>query len=132
MRRLNAVAIPAGRKRKERSEFAANKQWKGQHAAPLPPRRFTAHLAGPIQTPFVSSVVVGNLNAEEARTFFMKHVAPFRKLPPGAHEAWPRVYEVCGGNPGLLRKCASEVARFRSWELGALCMQAVQPCSASS
>ena len=76
--------------------------------------------SGPIKDPFRSSLVLGNLTREEARTYFFDYILPFRKHPPGAEEAWERVYEVCGGNPGLLRKCAGEVARFSSWELGAL------------
>jgi hypothetical protein len=59
------------------------------------------------------------LTCEEARTYFLEYVLPSCKIPPGANEAWERVYEVCGGNPGLLGTCAFEVAKFNSWELGA-------------
>jgi hypothetical protein len=90
---------------------------------------FTAELAlaGPIKRSFCSSFMVGNLTREEARTYFFDYVLPFRELPPGANEKWERVYDVCGGNPGDLRNCALEVAKFRSWELGALC---VHTCAA--
>ena len=90
---------------------------------------FTARaLAGPIKAPFRALLVLGNLAREEARTFFLEYVVPFRKLPPGAAEAWARVYEVCGGNPQLLRMCAGEAAAYGSWELGAL--RAGPPCAA--
>ena len=56
-------------------------------------------LAGSIKRPYRCSFVVGNLAREEARTFFFDYIAPFQTLPPGATEAWERVYEVCGGNP---------------------------------
>jgi hypothetical protein len=66
--------------------------------------------------------VLGNLSREEARTYFFDYVLPFRNHQPGASEAWERVYEVCGGNPGLLLKCAGKAAALSSWELGALCV----------
>jgi hypothetical protein len=87
--------------------------------------------AGPIKDPFRSSFVVGNLTREEARTYFVDYVLPSCTLPPGANEAWECVYEVCGGNPGLLRKCAGEVAKF-SWELGTQCAHLHCVCLASS
>jgi hypothetical protein len=62
--------------------------------------------------------MVGNLTREEARTYFFDFVVQFRRLPPGANEAWGRVYGSCGGNPGLLLNCALKVAKFGSWELG--------------
>ncbi len=65
--------------------------------------------------------MVGNLTREEARTYFFDYVLPFCKHPPGANEAWERVYEVCGGNPGLLLKCAGDGLAHGSWENGALC-----------
>jgi len=40
----------------------------------------------------------------------------FSGTPPDACSAWERVYEVCGGNPGLLYICASDAAAFGSWE----------------
>ena len=89
-------------------------------------------LAGPIKRPFRSSFVVGNLAREEARTYFFDFVMPFHSLPAGATEAWERVYEVCGGNPGDLGTCALEVAKFSSWELGANdCLLALLRCCAS-
>ncbi len=64
--------------------------------------------------------MLGNLSREEARTYFFEHILPFRKhAPPGASEAWARVYDVCSGNPGLLQLCASKAAALGSWELGA-------------
>ncbi len=76
--------------------------------------------------------MVGNLSREEARTYFFDYVLPSFKLPPGANEAWERVYEVCGGNPGLLGTCAFEVAKFSSWELGTKCAHLHCVCLASS
>ncbi len=76
-------------------------------------------LAGPIKGPFRSSCVLGNLLREEARSYFFNYVLPFRKHPDGASEAWERVYDVCGGNSGVLQLCASKAAALRSWELGA-------------
>jgi hypothetical protein len=75
--------------------------------------------AGPIKGPFRTSCVLGNLSPEEAHAYFFKHFLPFFKAPPGANEAWGRVFAACGGNPGLLQLCASEAAALRSWELGA-------------
>ncbi len=76
--------------------------------------------AGPIKGPFRSSCVLGNLSREEARTYFFDYVLPFRKhAPSSASEIWERVYDVCGGNPGLLQLCTSKAAALRSWELGA-------------
>jgi hypothetical protein len=40
----------------------------------------------------------------------------FSGTPSDACSAWERVYEVCGGNPGLLYICASDAAAFGSWE----------------
>jgi hypothetical protein len=76
--------------------------------------------AGPIKGPFRTPCVLGNLSREEARTYFFDYVLPFRKhAPSSASEMWERVYDVCGGNPGLLQLCASKAAALRSWELGA-------------
>jgi len=33
-------------------------------------------------------------------------------------DMWPRVYEVCGGNIGLLERCAKHSKRLKSWEKG--------------
>jgi hypothetical protein len=33
-------------------------------------------------------------------------------------DMWPRVYEVCGGNIGLLERCAKDSKRLKSWEKG--------------
>jgi hypothetical protein len=47
----------------------------------------------------------------------LQYVLPrFSGAPPDACSAWGRVYEVCGGNPGLLYICASDAAAFGSWE----------------
>jgi hypothetical protein len=60
------------------------------------------------------------LSREEAHTFFFDYVLPFRMhAPSSASEAWERVYEVCGGNPGLLQTCAGKAAALNSWEHGA-------------
>jgi hypothetical protein len=33
-------------------------------------------------------------------------------------DMWPRVYEICGGNIGLLERCAKHSKRLKSWEAG--------------
>ncbi|KAG7674713.1 putative ATP-binding protein [Nannochloris sp. 'desiccata'] len=33
-------------------------------------------------------------------------------------DMWPRVYEICGGNIGLLERCAKHSNRLKSWEAG--------------
>jgi len=53
---------------------------------------------------------------DEAHSFFLQHVLPTFSYAPDSRGAWDRVYEVCGGNPGLLRKCASSAAASGSWE----------------
>ena len=72
--------------------------------------------------------MLGNLSHEDARTYFFDYVLPFRKHPPGETEAWKRVYDVCGGNPGVLQLCASKAAALRSWELGARVHRTLLPC----
>ena len=67
---------------------------------------------------------MGNLLREEARTFFFNHVLSSNEAP-GASEAWDRVYEVCGGNPGALRNCAVN-ALTMDWDEGELCMAATE------
>ena len=67
---------------------------------------------------------MGNLSREEARTFFFDHVLS-SKAAPGASEAWDRVYEVCGGNPGALRNCAAN-ALAMDWDEGEPCMAATE------
>ena len=77
-------------------------------------------LAGPVKEDFRATVVVGNLARDEAHAFFFNYVMPFvTHLPPVETDTFARVYEVCGGNPGLLPKCASKAAALCSWELGA-------------
>ena len=72
---------------------------------------------GPVKASFRRPIVVGNLSRDEAHDFFLQHVLPmFSGTPPDACSAWERVYEVCGGNPGLLYICASDAAAFGSWE----------------
>lgn len=78
-------------------------------------------LAGPIKSTFRSSFVVGNLVREEARTYFFDYVLPFRKHRTLDEQTWARVYEVCGGNPGLLQNCANEATARGSWAKGAAC-----------
>ena len=75
--------------------------------------------AGSIKEEFRSSFVLGNLGREEAHAFFFGYVVPFFKnMPPQEPDTWDRVHSVCGGNPGLLRKCATEVSALGSWEKG--------------
>jgi hypothetical protein len=73
--------------------------------------------------------VLGNLTEEEARKFFYGDgVAggwdgiindPFEvdKVPAGADEQWPAIYERCGGNIGLLTKCVLKARKFGKWEI---------------
>ena len=67
---------------------------------------------------------MGNLSREEARTFFFDHVLSSKEAP-GSSEAWDRVYEVCGGNPGALRNCAVN-ALTMDWDEGEPCMAATE------
>lgn len=64
--------------------------------------------------------VVGDLTHDEAHTYFFNHMLPLRKHLPDAEHAWKRVFEVCGGNPGLLKKCALEATKSGCWESGAV------------
>ncbi|KAG7667011.1 putative ATP-binding protein [Nannochloris sp. 'desiccata'] len=41
------------------------------------------------------------------------------KVPPGAQEQWPAIYERCGGNIGLLKQCMAAARVKRNWK-GAL------------
>ena len=72
--------------------------------------------AGPVKEEFRDTLFLGNLSRDEAHSFFFQHVLPTFSYAPDSRGAWDRVYEVCGGNPGLLRKCASSAAAFGSWE----------------
>ena len=65
---------------------------------------------------FRETFFLGNLSRDEAHDFFLQHVLPMFSRAPACRDAWDRVYEVCGGNPGLLRKCASSATAFGSWE----------------
>ena len=65
---------------------------------------------------FRETIFLGNLSRDEAHEFFVQHVLPCFSRAPDSRDAWDRVYEVCGGNPGLLRKCASSAAAYGSWE----------------
>ena len=89
-------------------------------------------LTGPIKAPNRSSCVVGNLEAEEAKRFFFDYVLCSDQYPEDADKAWERVFEVCGGNPGLLLKCAGEANAFDSWEQGMLLVPSASLLSASA
>jgi len=70
--------------------------------------------------PFRRTYTMGDLSSGEARTFFFEYVLPsFPKAPSDASDAWERVYEVCGGNPGMLRNVAS-LALGVGWNKGEL------------
>lgn len=60
--------------------------------------------------------MMGDLSREEARTFFFDYVLTSEDVP-SAKEAWDRVYEACGGNPGALLNCAGH-ALTMDWEKG--------------
>jgi hypothetical protein len=80
--------------------------------------------AGPIKGQFRRKYTLGNLSREDAREFFFDHVLTSKEAP-GASEAWDRVYEVCGGNPGALRNCAG-YALTMDWDAGKLCDAATE------
>ena len=84
------------------------RQHSSSHA--VPPRE----RAGPVKEEFRDTFVLGNLSRDEAHEFFFQHVLPTFSHAPDCRAAWDRVYEVCGSNPGLLRKCASSAAAFGS------------------
>jgi hypothetical protein len=69
-----------------------------------------------VKEEFRDTLFLGNLSRDEARSFFFQHVLPTFSYAPDSRGAWDRIYEVCGGNPGLLRKCASSAAASGSWE----------------
>jgi hypothetical protein len=79
-------------------------------------RDSTTERAGSVKEEFRDTLFLGNLSRDEAHSFFFQHVLPTFSHAPDSRGAWNRVYEVCGGNPGLLRKCASSAAAFGSWE----------------
>ena len=58
-----------------------------------------------------------------AAAAFYNYNLPFRKHPPGETEAWERVYDVCGGNPGMLQRAP---ARLQHSEAGS----SVRACAA--
>lgn len=75
--------------------------------------------AGPITALNRSIYFLGNPSKEEAHTYFFQNLLPTYPLAaPGVEEAWDRVYEVCGGNPGLLRIVASNQALSMDWNNG--------------
>jgi hypothetical protein len=77
-----------------------------------------------VKEDFRETFFLGNLSRDEAHEFLVQHVLPTFSRAPDCHAAWDRIYEVCGGNPGLLRKCASSAAAFGSWD--AACFSIVQ------
>ena len=84
--------------------------------------------AGPVKEDFRSTIVLGNLARDEAHALFLNYALPsITHLPPAETDTFARVYEVCGGNPGLLNKCATEVAAKGCWEEGMYCLAFSQP-----
>lgn len=72
--------------------------------------------------------VIGDLTEEEAREFVLgdggkgswagiinSSSEPY-PVPPGAEEHWPAIYERCGGNVGMLKRCVHTARRKESWE----------------
>ena len=72
--------------------------------------------------------VVGDLTEEEAREFFfgdggkgtwkgiINYSSSPKPVPPGAEEYWPAIYERCGGNVGMLKRCVIEARATERWQ----------------
>jgi hypothetical protein len=84
-------------------------------------------LAEGVQTENFIAHVIGDLaTIDEAKQFVKSRMdcgnAPssfFDQTDDGKQiDMWSRVYEVCGGNIGLLERCASHSKRLRSWQKG--------------
>jgi hypothetical protein len=72
--------------------------------------------------------VLGDLTEEEANKYFygdgvvggwigvINDPYAAKEVPAGAKNQWPAIYQRCGGNIGLLRKCALKARKFGNWE----------------
>ncbi|KAG7674784.1 hypothetical protein KSW81_006204 [Nannochloris sp. 'desiccata'] len=70
---------------------------------------------------------IGNLATSDEAKKFVKYRKDCGDAPPDFFDTtkdgkkidmWPRVYEVCGGNIGLLERCAGYAKDLGSWEEG--------------
>ncbi|KAG7674196.1 hypothetical protein KSW81_006024 [Nannochloris sp. 'desiccata'] len=70
---------------------------------------------------------IGDLATIDEAKQFIESLMLCKKAPPTFFDTtengeqidlWPRVYEVCGGNIGLLERCAKHSKRLKSWENG--------------
>ncbi|KAG7674197.1 putative Uncharacterized ATP-binding protein MJECL15 [Nannochloris sp. 'desiccata'] len=70
---------------------------------------------------------IGDLATIDEAKQFIESLTLCKKAPPTFFDTtengeqidmWPRVYEVCGGNIGLLERCAKHSKRLKSWENG--------------
>lgn len=68
--------------------------------------------------------MVGNLPEHDAKRFLCGGdgwpglVTQFSGVPPVNDHTWAKVYAVCGGNFGLLRRCCKETSTWGSWDGG--------------
>lgn len=71
--------------------------------------------------------VIGDLASETEAKDFVQHLIDLGRGPQSLVETgvngqpadmWPKVYEVCGRNIGLLVRCAGEAQKQKSWEMG--------------
>ncbi|KAH7619447.1 putative ATP-binding protein [Nannochloris sp. 'desiccata'] len=70
---------------------------------------------------------IGDLATIDEAKQFIESLMLCKKAPPTFFDTteigeqidmWPRVYEICGGNIGLLERCAKHSNRLKSWEKG--------------
>ncbi|KAG7674718.1 putative ATP-binding protein [Nannochloris sp. 'desiccata'] len=70
---------------------------------------------------------IGDLATIDEAKQFVESLMLCKKAPPTFFDTtengeqidmWPRVYEICGGNIGLLERCAKHSNRLKSWEKG--------------
>jgi hypothetical protein len=70
---------------------------------------------------------IGDLATIDEAKLFVESLMLWNKAPSSFFDTtqdgeqidmWPRVYEMCGGNIGLLERCATHSKRLKSWEKG--------------
>ncbi|KAG7672513.1 putative ATP-binding protein [Nannochloris sp. 'desiccata'] len=70
---------------------------------------------------------IGDLATIDEAKQFVQSLMLFKKAPSSFFDTtengeqidmWPRLYEICGGNIGLLERCAKHSKRLKSWEKG--------------
>ena len=84
-------------------------------------------LAEGLHTKNYNTKEIGDLGTINEAKEFVESRMLCKKAPPSFFDQkddgkqvdmWPRVYEVCGGNIGLLERCAMHAKRLGSWEKG--------------